>query len=995
MRSRLLVLSLLPVTAVAVGLAPAEGGSATAAGTAPAAKAKRMVVSPRAGRVVRSHHVRLRVRSRGLSGVLRVRLNGVQVGDDFGRPRRGVRTLRASVSHGLRRGRNVLRVSVRRRGRAPGRATVRFFVRTKRPLVGAGRDRRVVIGSRTRLYGQVKQIMRRGGRRAARSKVRWKLVGGPRRGRVRAASADTTTTPPATLTSPAGLTAGFLPMAPGSYTLQLTHGAGQSATTDRVTLDAVPPSPLVPIDTMVSTNASQRGIRVGDTTYLLRDAAGSEGTYYQVLVLDRKTLGFVWNRKYYSASALGNDLNGLKDTELVIVVQQPGNQPGDIGELNDVVGRIGVPDYGQLPKGPGLVSAIGVPGMARGDADVNVVPDQRFDGRMQGYLSPDQYSNYGYVPSQRYAFNYGGKEVDPCTAGTAPPCDNVGYRLNVKYSRSFEARPGDNRVYNTGGRGLTAAQQTAEANRMADDLNAVASDDVVTIQTVGSRRAGETSYPAPIGAVDKATMKKLALAVARVGGTRDAFNRAALVQGKPASGGAVYSLAGWVGAPEGEGAEVGAGVDGAGDAPMLSFVLRPDRQSRLRPAQATNSNTNTDALSGLMLKPPTTAWPLDDDPGARKAIAYLGTKAGLDDNPRRKYWTQRLDQSDTNSINKMLDLVAYPDGSKDFTLAEFTDARNQLETELLWVGKVRKYLKNLSGSFDDNALPSWVAAQTIGDDIYKDVNKPDDQVAFRWIQFTEIMLHLLGPFTDGASAYIASALQLGAWAYGAHEGGSPSDQEVRDTADKLGALFVEQAQQAQATLLNIGDVIVSDYAKLSKLGPCAGYGSADCPKEFALSGADQVAASKHLYTSIRQMAYAELLPLAYHVFALTRHCNETDCDSDGLTPPDPGKYNCQGYHPWSGYPRAASTSLLQELDPGGIHRGWRTFVLSVPPGATTTQGKPPSDKLLSDAFGPIDPAGDPKKGGAGLSLAQLALEKKLDYWYHNPDKEWSSCKWDG
>lgn len=48
--------------------------------------------------------------------------------------------------------------------------------------------------------------------------------------------------------------------------------------------------------------------------------------------------------------------------------------------------------------------AIGVPGMARGDADVNVIPEETDNrGRMQGYLTPDQYLNYGYVPSQRYA----------------------------------------------------------------------------------------------------------------------------------------------------------------------------------------------------------------------------------------------------------------------------------------------------------------------------------------------------------------------------------------------------------------------------------------------------------------------------------------------------------------------------------------------------------------------------------------------------------------
>jgi len=48
------------------------------------------------------------------------------------------------------------------------------------------------------------------------------------------------------------------------------------------------------------------------------------------------------------------------------------------------------------------------------------------------------------------------------------------------------------------------------------------------------------------------------------------------VHGKPQSGGAVYTLVGSNMTGEGNGAEVAAGVDGAGDAPVLSGVLRPD-----------------------------------------------------------------------------------------------------------------------------------------------------------------------------------------------------------------------------------------------------------------------------------------------------------------------------------------------------------------------------------------------------------------------------------
>ena len=85
-------------------------------------------------------------------------------------------------------------------------------------------------------------------------------------------------------------------------------------------------------------------------------------------------------------------------------------------------------------------------------------------------------------------------------------------------------------------------------------------------------------------------MVALAAAVARVGGTRNAFNTAALADG-PAGGAPVYSLVGWAGAGEGNGAEAALGVDGAGDTPDLSGVWRRNRLYYFRPAQASTSGS--------------------------------------------------------------------------------------------------------------------------------------------------------------------------------------------------------------------------------------------------------------------------------------------------------------------------------------------------------------------------------------------------------------------
>ena len=422
-RSSLLMIALLGV------LACSEAIGADAAPAAERGAAQQVVISPKPGQVVRSHQPRIRVRSRALSGVLNARLNGVQIGDYFALPRHGVRTLPASVSYGLRRGKNVLAVRVRRRGKAPRQATVRFFVRGKGPLIGAGQDRRVVVGSDVGLYGQAKGVG------AAPSKLRWKLVTAP--APLEPAQGSP---PPAEITSPDGPTAGFRPTALGSYVLRLTHGSGKSATSDRVKLDAVPPNPLVPIETMRRDGSSFHGIKVGDQVY---DNDGQRPL--QILVLDRKTLAPVSNKTYLSGDGdeLRADVARLTDTDLVIVSAGGTftNPRADL-PIDTLLNRIGVPTrlctVECVPEA-GTFSAIGVPGMAPGEADWNYrdsAPTADADGRMVGYLTPDQYLNYGFVPAGAEAVRLrgqGGAAVPVgCERRAVPP--GHAYRLPARAS---------------------------------------------------------------------------------------------------------------------------------------------------------------------------------------------------------------------------------------------------------------------------------------------------------------------------------------------------------------------------------------------------------------------------------------------------------------------------------------------------------------------------------------------------------------------------------
>jgi hypothetical protein len=189
----------------------------------------------------------------------------------------------------------------------------------------------------------------------------------------------------------------------------------------------------------------------------------------------------------------------------------------------------------------------------------------------------------------------------------------------------------------------------------------------------------------------------------------------------------------------------------------------------------------------------------------------------------------------------------------------------------------------------------------------------------------------------------------------------------------------------------MGDVIVSDYAKLSVVGPDGGCNASSpgCPPELAFSTADKIAASSNVYRSVERLAYTKLLPLGYHVLSLLPY--------EGKAPPYPPSYKCQAFHPWiddyTDKAPYASTSLLRELDPAGQDNVWDPFVLSKPPSDWSTHGTPPSNELLERMFGPVSLSGDPRAGGLGISPASLVQESEHYYWYGKRSEEERLCRW--
>ena len=300
-----------------------------------------------------------------------------------------------------------------------------------------------------------------------------------------------------------------------------------------------------------------------------------------------------------------------------------------------------------------------------------------------------------------------------------------------------------------------------------------------------------------------------------------------------------------------------AGVDGAPEAPSLSVLLRPDRQSRMRPVE---SESGSAVLSDLVLDPPTAAWPLAKecrrdgvpagDPGATRALNWLPqareeTKEKLGLDPRAAYPVQPFDKAGWDGLVTIVHGVTWddvPEAKRDteFTRDQFLAGQCQLETELHLVGNVRDFLTHLASPIADTGLLAYSKVLQIGDKVYKDVEQPDAKAALRWTEFAEILLELAGPLTHEVSSTIAGVMELGVWMFGADENGGPAE-ELPFEARKLGAELVAQMTDARDSFGAMGDTIVTDSAKLAYVGLHGGCLATEtsCPKGWSFTVADR------------------------------------------------------------------------------------------------------------------------------------------------------------
>jgi hypothetical protein len=404
----------------------------------------------------------------GSARLVGAQLNGRSIADDLGRGHRAapcvgtpvaltrgaVCKLRASPSHGLRYGTNVLKARFRRHGSARVRK-VHFRVGHHRPLAAAGRDSFSVPHSRVRLNGRrslmpsaKRQRHARFGKHASLD-YRWRLVHAPRASHGRLSRAHTPTP-----TLKLGRH--------GAYRVRLTvTGPGGRTGADSVVVrsenqgaQGTDAAPLIGVDTMATVDR-QQGVRLdvysGSTgppscpkplgLSCFYPDPGNGHEWVQLLVLNRQDLSVYANRAVYCDQAtrapkerdfdssiaglnclvgLTNYIDGLHDDKLVIAVNQPGDgtnrqeQPpvglgaalsGEVQVNGQPVGDIGIHATGWIdavrnggdppPAARGTFSAIGVPGWKDGGvSNLSQDPGSWGTGRLQTNIAVNNQVRY-------------------------------------------------------------------------------------------------------------------------------------------------------------------------------------------------------------------------------------------------------------------------------------------------------------------------------------------------------------------------------------------------------------------------------------------------------------------------------------------------------------------------------------------------------------------------------------------------------------------------
>jgi hypothetical protein len=888
-----------------------------------------LIRSPHEGGKVPARPVLIRVKAGRKAHDFRARLNGHAIGRYFSRPsQHGVRRLKASLTYGLRHGRNGLHVRVGDRSQQ-----VHFQVALGRPLVGAGLDSKVPVGAKVFLKGAVKRPPRRGrshhgpvkpfgtAQKRSGSGLQWNT------------SASPSASPLGAPTPGGNGRASFTPEASGHYTLKLSTTAGNGKTASDTTQVVATPAPAMPIDTMALRNGSY-GIKVGDAFY-----PDGQHDWAHLVAIKRSDGSLIKETSYPCAAAtygnpgvagcaqnLIDGLNGLSKGAIAIVSsvksQPMTNGPYGIEyalrQANMIPYTTAFTNRSGLQ--PGAISAIGIPGEPKaGNWHAVASPDSYGKGEMKDYLVRDNGdpAQYTLAASDRVGY-----DTQAPGSGDSQNVIKVG---DQTFTQSFSGGIGDGGGFQV----VVLDAQTLQGNSywfetdhsdksaLLGQLNAM--EGVLrNANAAGQAHAPKLIFIASLGRPViqyyqrqgintpddqiNTALSSLVSQVEAAGGTRNAFYTMldpALYDNNS------YTLVttSLSGPAQGE-EQLGSGISGNGTGPLntqpMSGLLArsgPDYTFEQQgsplvgpPPAGSDPARGSDELTTIAFQAPS-PWPEEGNLGETNAIKWIAKQIFVTtDDFRGQYWTRpyintQFDYGGWSDIAFKVQGLKYPGDGLGFNDGDLTWAQKELAGpktdppvvggEIGWLEATHRYLDALATPFAQSQLQSWAAFQSIKDVIPNSEQPSADaktsanaQAVFDGARGMLDLIPVIGEGFYAANNAYDMVLQL------VEINGQSGDDEFSSTAGQVGQDLVNRMNAAQGMLTRqLPNEIAADYGKLKTVGACASTPPdvAKCPfdvSDWQYTQDDQAHAGRALLYARRVWAWGELLPAKYKLYEL-------------------------------------------------------------------------------------------------------------------------------
>jgi hypothetical protein len=774
---------------------------------------------------------------------------------------------------GLRFGRNRLRLlgfSEKGRFDLERRNVV---VRRTRPIPAAGRNRRARLRHAVTLDARRSRAAH-AGRPLAYS---WRIVRAPKGSKARIRGAH-------------GARPRLRPDRVGTYRVRLVvrevsagrSGASAAAgrrSTATLTVAAVPDISAggVPIDTI-----GGAGVTLGAP--LNKTYSASESAVIQLVVLDRQDLSLVANNSYGGDEAgtgqLLSDLRTYDDSRLAIIATPPQSFPyiAGLDNLNAALEFIG----GQaLEQGPQFgLSAIGVPGLGAGNGGTqnSDLGDQRnFNpppGNLNGFLRPDSSKNFAYVDADYVPFttaapgttatqavisvggnSYSSYNMSPGQAGFFVLLLDAG-TLEREFAQTFVVS----------GPGIDSSNLPTILGEM-DQLLQDHMSDPTTLYFIQS-----------VGTIERDTADSVAASEWNQVRDDQTFLGGHGYYLNAADGGG-YTFVGPANAPTflspwGMTASAAA----TGTAGQLSGMLARNPQSQFYPKIAGTESAIDIGLPEVAFADPV-PWPQRDS-AHQPALACVGSALDLTLPIEDHYTNTDIDWDGKNSRLQAMTVGDCPPGLPAQSLE---DVKKQLGAEWNYVPTIQK---NLIPNLQSPLMGGWPSIQANFSDVvqavYSAVSQPNSNVDANGAQIAIDVLWIASYVPGGlgdAAGLLAGMMQLGLDSSN-NADGSPTVTNFQTAAGQLADDLANDYQTVNDQLAAVGDVLVSDWGRLSAAGQNAdGDWSWD-------PATDQPGAIDTLVTAMKKLSFETLFSAVY----TTYHFGDQE-------PTDATQYVCNEYVP--------------------------------------------------------------------------------------------------